>query len=256
MKIVIANGPPFSGKDTICNLIRENITDHDLIPLSYKETLYVAVANRYGLSVKAVFELNADPEVKDLPSALFNGKSVRQALIHESENVIKKELGETGVAIKTFQLLEERYGKERLKDAVLVCSDGGFNSELNEAYDHFGLSVDDVYIIRMLRSGCSFEGDSREFLHDPDIVITNDGSFEHLKSYLPLIQNFCDGFITGSSRMIHLRRERRRAFYKMVKEEGWFQVKKVITPKPKKDRNKGFKPSQTLTNLMSKLHAK
>ena len=48
MKIIITNGPPRSGKDTLCNLILEGITDHDLIPLSYEKTLYVGVARRYG----------------------------------------------------------------------------------------------------------------------------------------------------------------------------------------------------------------
>ena len=186
MKIIITNGPPRSGKDTLCNLILEGITDHDLIPLSYKKTLYVGVARRYGLSVEAVYQMNADTLIKDEPSQLFGGKSVRQALIFESENVIKKKYGPQGVAIQTFKLLEDEYGTERLKNAVLYCSDGGFNSELQAAYDYFGIGVEDVYIVRLLREGCSFEGDSREFLDHPDTVIRNDGDIEHLKSYLPV----------------------------------------------------------------------
>ena len=256
MKIIITNGPPRSGKDTLCNLILEGITDHDLIPLSYKKTLYVGVARRYGLSVEAVYQMNADTLIKDEPSQLFGGKSVRQALIFESENVIKKELGPQGVAIQTFKLLEEEYGKERLKNAVLYCSDGGFNSELDAAYDFFGINVDDVYIIRMLREGCSFEGDSREFLDYPDTVIRNDGDIEHLKSYLPRIQSFCDGFVTGSSRMVHSLRASKRRTIAALKEMGLGAIKQRKSTKPQTNRNKGFKPSKTLTSLMDKLHAK
>lgn len=255
MKIVIANGPPFSGKDTICKLIHENIKDHDLIPMSYKETLYIGVATRYGLSVKAVFELNADPTAKDLPSALFGGKSVRQALIYESEEVIKKELGESGVAIKTFQLLEERYGKERLKNAVLVCSDGGFNSEMHEAYNYFGIDVEDVYILQMLREGCSFKGDSREFLRNPDTVIHNDGDIAHLMTYMPRIQSFCDGFVTSSSRYAHIKRNhelKNLYFWKYLES---LKPKKPKPRKPKKDRNKGLPHKQTFA-LLGRLNAK
>lgn len=192
MKIIITNGPPRSGKDTLCNLILEGITGHDLIPLSYKKTLYVGVARRYGLSVEAVFQMNADTLIKDEPCSIFDGLSVRQALIYESENVIKKKYGPQGVAIQTFKLLEEEYGKERLKNAVLYCSDGGFNSELQAAYDFFGIGVEDVYIVRLLREGCSFKGDSREYLKLPDIVINNNDTIDHLKTYLPAIQVFCN----------------------------------------------------------------
>lgn len=260
MKIIITNGPPRSGKDTMCGLIREGITGCDLIPLSYKKTLYVGVARRYGLSVEAVYQMNADTLIKDEPSDLFGGKSVRQALIFESEEVIKKEYGPQGVAIQTFKLLEEEYGIERLKNAVLYCSDGGFNSELFAAYDYFGIGVEDVYILRMLREGCSFEGDSREFLDNPDAIIHNDSNLDHLKSYLPRIQSFCEGFVNTTSRMVHLRRERAlylrnvRKLWKHLMIEKGNKPKKG--PKPQTNRNKGLKPSRTLISLMGKLHAK
>lgn len=259
MKIIITNGPPRSGKDTMCGLIREGITGHDLIPMSYKKTLYVGVARRYGLSVEAVFQMNADTLIKDEPSSIFGGLSVRQALIYESENVIKKKYGPQGVAIQTFKLLEEEYGTERLKNAVLYCSDGGFNSELQAAYDYFGIGVEDVYIVRLLREGCSFKGDSREYLNLPDIAISNDGTIDHLKTYLPVIQVFCDGFVQSSSRMLHILRDSERKthiFLKSVGIDSYRKSKMTRIPKPKKDRNKGFKLSQTLTGLMDKLNAK
>ena len=259
MKIIITNGPPRSGKDTMCRLIREGITGHDLIPMSYKKTLYVGVARRYGLSVEAVFQMNADTLIKDEPSSIFGGKSVRQALIFESEQVIKKKYGPQGVAIQTFKLLEEEYGVERLKKAILYCSDGGFNSELQAAYDYFDISVEDVYIARMLRVGCSFDGDSREFLNNPDIAISNDSTIDHLKTYLPAIQVFCDGYVQSSSRIVHILRDSERKAHSFLKSIGidrYLKSKTAGMLKPKKDRNKGFKPSQTLQKLMGKLHAK
>lgn len=257
MKIIITNGPPRSGKDTMCGFIRESITGCDLIPLSYKKTLYVGVAKRYGLSVEAVYQMNADTLIKDEPSDLFGGKSVRQALIYESEDVIKKKYGPRGVAIQTFKLLEEEYGVERLKKAVLYCSDGGFNSELFAAYDYFGIGVADVFILRLLRNGCDFNGDSREFLDHPDTIIQNDGDLDHLRSYLPRIQSFTEGFVNSTSRIAHMHREvalDTRNFWKRTTVKH--DIKLRNGPKIKPNRDKGLKPSRTLINLMGKLNAK
>lgn len=257
MKIIITNGPPRSGKDTMCGFIRESITGCDLIPLSYKKTLYVGVAKRYGLSVEAVYQMNADTLIKDEPSDLFGGKSVRQALIYESEDVIKKKYGPRGVAIQTFKLLEEEYGVERLKKAVLYCSDGGFNSELFAAYDYFGIGVADVFILRLLRNGCDFNGDSREFLDHPDAIIQNDGDLDHLRSYLPRIQSFTEGFVNSTSRIAHMHREvalGTRNFWKRTTVKH--DIKLRNGPKIKPNRDKGLKPSRTLINLMGKLNAK
>lgn len=258
MKIIITNGPPRSGKDTMCGLILENIIDHDLIPLSYKRTLYVGVARRYGLSVDAVFQMNADTLIKDEPSSLFGGKSVRQALIFESEEVIKKKYGEQGVAIETFKLLQEEYGTERLKHAVLYCSDGGFNSELFAAYEHFGIGVEDVYILRMLREGCSFAGDSREFLKNPDVVIHNNSDIDHLRSYLPRIQRFCDGFTSTTSHAVHTRRLSDIRWHNFYKEMGITnllqKVKRKKIAKPIVDRNKKTGLSNTLKRLLNNIN--
>lgn len=226
MKVIIANGPPRSGKDTMCGLLLKNLKGVDLIPLCYKRVLYVGVAKRYNLSVEAVYQMNADTNVKDEPSDLFDGFSVRQALQFESEVAIKKIHGPDGVAIQTFKLLEEEYGVERLKNAVLYSAGAGFNSELYAMYDHFDMSVEDVFIIRMLREGCSFEGDTREFLLHPDMIIQNNGDIEHLESYIPRVQGFCEGSITSVSRLAHMQRFAAREMRKV-----WIGIREEIGKK-------------------------
>ena len=59
--------------------------------------------------------------------------------------------------------------------------------------------------------------------------------------------------------MLHILRDSERkthSFLKSVGIDSYRKSKMARIPKPKKDRNKGFKPSQTLTGLMDKLNAK
>ena len=177
MKIIIANGPPGSGKDTIIKGLRENLNigKRPTDTLSYKLTLCQHVGERYGLTAATVWQMNDDRDVKDEPTPIFDGKSVRQALQYESEEVIKKKYGEQGVAKQTIiDLMEKWNGLPH--DLVLFCTDGGFNSELDCVKDMLPIHPDDIFIIRMLRNGCSFDGDTREFLNNPNFILNNNGT--------------------------------------------------------------------------------
>lgn len=194
MKMIVLNGAPRSGKDTMLNVLR---TAQDkgvfgsarLIPFSYKRVLCEGVAKRYGMTPQEVWDLNTNTDTKDLPDERFGGKSVRQALIYESEDVIKKEHGEDGVAIATFKRLQEDYGDD-LNDAILVSPDGGFESEMVAAQNFFGISREDIFLIRMLRDGCTFKGDSRGYINNPNLTIDNDGTIRDLRSHLSTINAF------------------------------------------------------------------
>lgn len=197
MKMIVLNGAPRSGKDTMLLMLEQAVTEglipkHYLIPFSYKRTLCRSVAIRYGLDEQMVWDLNANTLTKDLPDERFGGKSVRQALIYESEDVIKKELGETGVALQTFEDIKEIHSLYSLRHKVLVTPDGGFKSEMNESCNQFDIERKDILLIRMLRDGCTFDGDSRGYIPNPDLVIENNGTIEDLKKHLPTILQFMD----------------------------------------------------------------
>ena len=199
MKVIILNGPPKVGKDTFLNLIHSDKgvkfkEDSLVINFSYKWTLCEEVAKRYGVTPQYVWKENLDTIGKDIPSVVFSGKSVRQALIYESEEVIKVQEGDTGVAIRTFKNIKEKTADHQLKNVVLLSADGGFNSETNACLDFFGLDRKDMLVIRIDKPGHTYErfNDSREYIDNPDIKIQNDGAIEDLLEHMHLIQTFID----------------------------------------------------------------
>ena len=152
------------------------------------------VAKRYKLTKQQVWDLNANRELKEKPNSLLGGKSPRQALIYESENVIKKKYGEMGVALQTFENIKTEWSDFDLSELVLLTASGGFNAETKAAIQFFGLKRKDLFIIRIDREGCSFEAvnDSREYLKDPDLAFRNDYTIDDMKVYIPAVQQFID----------------------------------------------------------------
>ena len=68
------------------------------------------------------------------------------------------------------------------KDKLFIFSDGGFNNEIKSLMNDFGIRRKDVTIVRVDRKGCSFAGDSREYIHNPDLMLTN----PHISSSLDI----------------------------------------------------------------------
>lgn len=192
MKLIIFNGPPRSGKNTMLSLLMDavevGICPNSVLPFSYKWVLCEGVAKRYNLSPLEVWNLNDNTDTKDLPDERFNGLSVRQALIYESEDVIKVELGKDGVADKTFENLKLEHG-EKLLRSVLATPDGGFDNEMDAFQRFFWVPREDILLVRMLRDGHDYTGDSRNYIPNPDLIIENNGDKKDLRRHLhPLIQ--------------------------------------------------------------------
>lgn len=199
MKMIILNGPPRSGKDTFLKLMKavfmDDLPTDTFVPFSYKHTICAGVARRYKQRPEYVWELNANTLTKDVPYDMFGGNSIRQCFIYESEEVIKKELGENGVALRTFENLQVEWlvsSHIPLEQCVLVTPDGGFESEMNCAMDFFGIPREDILLVRFYREGCTFEGDSRSYIPNPDLIIDNDGDKISLTKYLSVVKEFIE----------------------------------------------------------------
>lgn len=191
IKLIIFNGPPFSGKDTGVDAIFElpqlQGTDNG-VRARFKNVLYENTAQRYNLDLEDWVRICNDGAVKDQPQDYLEGKSPRQVLIYESEEVIKKEHGETGVAVITANRL-----KDKIKDMVnpiIAFSDGGFNCEIKPLMEILGITRDQVLIFRCHADGCSFDNDSREWLVDYDHDVYNDKTILYHNTIRKLTDRF------------------------------------------------------------------
>lgn len=148
-KLLILNGPPGCGKDTIAAWFSAHYKWNHV---EFKSRLFAITRAVYNVSQLEWNQLYTR-ELKEKPTPLLNGKSPREALIFVSEHVIKPAYG------KQF------FGKElakSLKDGISICSDGGFIDEVFPCSDLLG--VGNVAVIAIEREGCSYSGDSRSYL--------------------------------------------------------------------------------------------
>jgi len=180
MYVVGFNGPPFSGKDTLAQMLvdkceAEGVTiaiKQDSLSLPLREIAYKMVSlnyqpNEYNYSKFKETEFN------------LGGKPVtgRQLMIDVSEKFLKPVYSQRIMA----DLLIER---NKNFDGLLLIRDCGFQIEVDpliEAYGHRNLRIVQVH-----RKGTSFLGDSREWVF-PDLGrefthVCNDGSLDDLRA--------------------------------------------------------------------------
>lgn len=178
MKVIVTNGPPFSGKDT---LTKEYIKRNpDAIWRRMKDTLYIESYRRlFGkhaeFTLENWIELCNDVDKKDQPGLDLKGvlleRSPRQELIYESEECIKKKYGPGGVAVCASKLIKE---EKDFKKKTFIFSDGGFNIEIPTLIEELGIKREDILLIRIEAEGCNFDNDSREYIDNPDVTVFND----------------------------------------------------------------------------------
>ena len=166
-KVIILNGAPSSGKDTIAKLFKDQINfEH----MEVKAELFKIALQLSGISHGDWFERydNRENNFKEQPWDRLGGLSQREFLIKISEEWMKPVFGNHifgKKAAESVMLLND--------DSVAVFSDGGFQDELNAMVQELG--EDNILLVRLHREGCSFVNDSRSHLsHKHEIDIYND----------------------------------------------------------------------------------
>ena len=158
-KVLVLNGPPSSGKDTIAKAIKNYAIQKGL-------GIHNVVLEKFATPLKRVYPalLNKTNliELEHLKDEEFYGveRAIRKLQIGISEDVMKPLFGKDIFA----KLLVDRI-KHLRKDNLCVISDCGFNEEWR--YLYYRCAKENILTVRLTRNGLNFLGDSREYIIPP-----------------------------------------------------------------------------------------
>lgn len=180
MHVVVFNGPPYCGKDTLARMLADYMESHGIsapvkeesLSLPLRHVAYAMVGETYNDASYAAF--------KETPFAEFGNRTGRQLMIDVSESFLKQVYGEKIMA----QMLVARNSDWLDTDGVLLIRDGGFQVEINALLDE--IIADNIYVVQIHRDGCSFDNDSREWVRHPNsarmMQVWNNGSLNDLRT--------------------------------------------------------------------------
>lgn len=168
VKIILFNGPPSCGKDTLANMIAAKLEAdmHKVYVEKFAAPLKRAACAIYCNGDNALFAEQDLPQNKNKVNNLFFGKSCREVQIATSEVFLKQLHGS-----RVFgQLLASTIRQKSKKlDDIFLISDSGFRDEAEELVDQFGEG--NVLLIKLFREGTTFEGDSRSYIDLSDLLV-------------------------------------------------------------------------------------
>lgn len=155
MRAIFVNGQPRAGKD---------IAAQAIVAAFPEGTYHKKFAAPLERTVKAFFDLgfleygDLREKNKGIPSPALLGKSMREVMISLSEDWAKKFYNTAVFGTLAVQTLPVRPRNH----ALVIFSDCGFQEEVAIVADH--LKRKNCLILQVTRDGCSYEGDSRNFI--------------------------------------------------------------------------------------------
>ena len=156
--IIVLNGPPGCGKDTIAMRMAEASSSFKVA--SIKEPMFDIARALLGSSgYKRFMELYNCRETKERTFEFLGGYSPRGFLIHLSEDFCKPTFGDTYFGQRLLQRVKG------LSPKNVVISDGGFPHELVPVLEEGHT----IMLVRLHRDGYTFAGDSRDYIYGRQI---------------------------------------------------------------------------------------
>lgn len=188
-KVVLFNGPPQSGKDTLRNYI---LYDYNAYDVDFKDGIFDAV------NWRTLYETVYPDKALYSYEEFKNETNLRQFLIDFSEKVAKPLLG-NDIFAKLFCNTIKNHNTDRV-NIFYVCADLGFNVELDTCIAEFGL--DNILVIQLHRTGCSFDGDSRYYVDTAyrgvkTLLVSNNGDPHDV--YVNEIRDSLQRFLYGTT---------------------------------------------------------
>lgn len=183
MKILLVNGPPRSGKDTmggVLSRLARSKTKHVLdtkLAKALKEMAHDALCR----DVKGL-EHDAFEDCKDKPQRELNGRTWREVYIAFSESLCKPLFGQDYWARRVLDEIEEAEQDYPLD--YVVITDCGFQVEVDSIVDWAAARGHQVVLLRMHRAGCDFSKDSRQTVdlrgRGTQLDVSNNGAISNL----------------------------------------------------------------------------
>ena len=174
---IILNGPPNSGKDAIASLMPSSF-----MHCQFKDELFKQAFELSGVTEEEWFKRYNDRTLKEQPWWRLRGKSQREYLIWISEVLTKPYEGVAYYGKKAAELAKAYSYKN------IVFSDGGFTEEMPPLQEAYGANL---FIIHLHREGCTFEGDSRDYVQgmpNTHVVENNGDLYEAVQKILSIVK--------------------------------------------------------------------
>ena len=188
--VFMFNGPPNSGKDFIANNVAKNLSTlgFNVDVMSASAVLDQEVAEEFGVGLEEFVALAYNRDTKDARLEQLGGRSPREAKIYFSEQVQKVRHGSDYYGKKTATAVLDIVDASENNHVVVFVTGVGFDAEVEAMSSifegRFGKGAV-TSVVRIYRSGCSFENDSRQYVYrvtanNParkDMSVTNDGTY-------------------------------------------------------------------------------
>lgn len=169
--LILLNGPKGVGKDTVGQFIAQAFGILNIRTMKFaspmKDALPILLALR-----KKWQDLEG---VKDTEK--FYGRTFREWQILCSEDFLKRFAGNDIFARIFFRNME------LFREPVIVVTDCGFAVEGEYAINHHG--EHDTLLVRLVRPGLDFGGDSRGYVSDPHVIL--DTSYPELATQYAIV---------------------------------------------------------------------
>lgn len=178
-KIFLLNGPPRSGKDTGGAWLAAKYGTL----VKFAAPIKAGVTAIYHGGNRDEFDKYDSAELKDLPQAVYFGKSCREVQIAVSETFLKPFHGDQ--AVFGHILVKEIERRENIPALFsrrnYFVTDSGFRPEAEVLVEKYG--AQNVFLIKVQRDNCDYRGDSRGYidLGVPTLSISNDTLDEYLE---------------------------------------------------------------------------
>lgn len=181
INIIAFNGPPSSGKDTACSLLKYNLASagYNVFQIAFATPIKKGVHSLLNISPEEIHTYG-----KDVKYPQFNNNSLRDLYNWYSEET-KKKLGNLFLNRTKTEILSLIENKKNSHQSVLILiSDLGLPEEWEMLKS---LPCSKLELVQLSKKHCNFTSDIRNYISEPEKQITlieNNSDIEDFKSKL------------------------------------------------------------------------